>query len=90
MAACVAAIGLIVACNKSNSVGNNGTTTDGTTATQLQTQTDDETQVSTELDAATNDVNNTLNSVAALSGSTTNGFTGGVTIDGGRLVCFVN
>src|SRR5215469_5804839 len=85
LAVSIAAVSLIVACNKSNSAGgSNGTTTDATTPTQLQTQTDDETQVSTELDAATNDVNNTLNSVAALSGSTTTGYTGGVTIDGGN------
>ncbi|HEV9035393.1 MAG TPA: hypothetical protein VGQ51_02185 [Puia sp.] len=84
LAVSIAAVSLIVACNKSNSAGGNGTTTDGTTTTQLQTQTDDETQVSTELDAATNDVNNTLNSVAALSGGTTTGFTGGVVVDGGN------
>lgn len=84
LAVSIAAVSLIVACNKSNSAGSNGTATDATTSAQLQTQTDDETQVSTELEAATNDVNNTLNSVSALSGSTTTGFTGGVTVDGGN------
>src|SRR5215472_5373280 len=84
LAVSIAAVSLIVACNKSNSAGPGGTTTDATAPTQLQTQTDDETQVSAELDAATNDVNNTLNSVSALSGGTTTGYTGGVTIDGGN------
>ena len=84
LAACIAAVSLIVACNKSNSAGSTGTTTDATTPAQLQTQTDDETQVANEMDAATNDVNNTLNSVSALSGSTSTGFTGGVVVNGGN------
>ena len=84
LTACIAVISLIVACNKSNSAGGNDPVTDGTTPAQLQTQADDETQVSTELDAATNDINNTLNSVSALSGSTSTNFTGGVVVDGGN------
>lgn len=84
MTACFAAVSLIVACNKSNSGGTNGDTTDGTTPAQLQTQADDQTQVTTEMDAATNDVNNTLNSVSDLSGSTSTNFTGGVVVDGGN------
>ena len=76
---------LIVACNKSNPSANGNATsnTSGTSTTQVETQADDETQVSNEMDAATNDVNNSLNSQTAFSGSASTGYTSGVTTDGG-------
>ena len=60
--------GLIIACNKSSSTNGAGTSPN-TTATQMQTQADDEAQVSTELNNAEDDVNNSLNASAAFSGS---------------------
>lgn len=83
LATVVAATGLIVACTKQNSTGGSGSSagTDGTTAAQVQTQSDDITQVSNELDAATDDVNNSLNSSTTFSGVTD--YSGGVVTDGG-------
>ena len=79
--------GLIVACNKNNSTGSNsGNNSTGTTATEIQTQSDDNTQVSNEMDAVGNDVNNSLNASTTFSGAS---YTGGsadgrsTTVDGG-------
>jgi hypothetical protein len=86
LAVAVTAVSLIVACNKSNSNGGgSGPTSSGTSVAQVQTQADDETQVSNEMDAATDDVNNTLNSQSAVSGSssTYNYGTGTTITDGG-------
>jgi hypothetical protein len=84
VAVAVTAVSLIVACNKSNSSGSASPTSSGTSTTEIQTQADDETQVSNEMDAATNDVNNTLNSQSAVSGSsTTYNYSTGTVTDGG-------
>ena len=68
--------GLIIACNKqSSSTNNNGdnSTQPNTTTAQVQTQADDESQVNTELNAAEDDINNSLNSSAAFNGVGTTG-----------------
>lgn len=83
LAATATVVALIMACNKSNPSANGNATTSGTSTTQVETQADDETQVSNEMDAATNDVNNSLNSQTAFSGSASTGYTSGVTTDGG-------
>jgi len=84
LAVAVTAVSLIVACNKSNSNSATSPTSSGTTTAEIQTQADDETQVSNEMDAATNDVNNTLNSQSAVSGSsTTYSYSSGTVTDGG-------
>lgn len=83
IAVAVTFTGLIVACNKSNGVGNSGSTaSNGTTAAEVQTESDDQTQVSNEMDAMTNDVNNSLNASTAFSGSTT-AYNSGVQTTGG-------
>jgi hypothetical protein len=77
--------GLAVAsCSKSNSsTGNSGTSTSpNTSPAQVETQANDETQVSNEMDAATNDVNNSLNASTSFSGTTSTGYSG-VQTDGG-------
>ncbi len=61
----IAGVGLIFACNKS-SVSNSGS---GNTATDLQTQADDQAQVSNESEAVTNDANSALNSQTSVSGA---------------------
>ena len=88
LATVVTATGLIVACTKNNSSsGGAPSTTTATTTADVQTQSDDVTQVSNEMDAATNDVNNSLNASTTFSGSTSyDGGTinkGGVVTDGG-------
>lgn len=88
LATIITATGLIAACtkNNSNSGGSTGTT-NATTTADVQTQSDDVTQVSNEMDAATNDVNNSLNASTTFSGSTSyaseEGGQGGVVTDGG-------
>ncbi|GGB18235.1 hypothetical protein [Puia dinghuensis] len=83
LASVAVAAGLIIACSKSNS--NNGTngTTGNTSTTQVQTTADDESQVSTEMNAAENDVNNSLNASAAFNGVGTTDAKSGVVTDGG-------
>jgi hypothetical protein len=85
LAATAAVASLIVACNKSNSTANGNSTPNinGTSTAQVQTQANDETQVSNEMDAAANDVNNSLNSQVAFSGATTTSYSSGVITDGG-------
>jgi hypothetical protein len=84
--------GLAIACNKTNSRGNAGPSSDNTSTTQMQTQADDESQVNNELNDAETDVNNSLNASAAFSGTTgaasesgivTTGGNGGIIIDYG-------
>jgi hypothetical protein len=72
LATVIAATGLIVACTKNNSTetGSGGSNNNATTTADVQTQSDDVTQVSNEMDAAVDDVNNSLNASAAFSGST--------------------
>jgi hypothetical protein len=82
LTAAIAVAGLIVACNKSNSTGSSSTSS-GTSATQVQAESDDETQVSNEIDASTNDVNNSLNASTAFNGATTTGYSRGIVTDGG-------
>ena len=83
LTAAIAVAGLIVACNKSNSTGSSSTSS-GTSATQVQTESDDETQVSNEMDAATNDANNSLNASNSFSGGAAiTGYSSGVVTDGG-------
>src|ERR1043166_9545420 len=87
LAATLVAAGLIVACNKQNSrsdSNNNGdSNSPNTTTAQVQTQADDESQVNTELNAAEDDINSSLNTSAAFSGTTTNEAGAGVQTDGG-------
>jgi hypothetical protein len=75
----------IASCSKSNSAtGNSGTSTSpNTSPAQVETQANDETQVSNELDAATDDVNNSLNASTSFSGTTTASANNGVETDGG-------
>jgi hypothetical protein len=73
LATVITATGLIVACTKNNSTGNSGNNSNGTTATEVQTQSDDNTQVSNEMDAVNDDVNNSLNSSTTFSGASYNG-----------------
>jgi hypothetical protein len=75
----------IASCSKSNSAtGNSGTSTSpNTSPAQVETQANDETQVSNELDAATDDVNNSLNASTSFSGTTTAGANNGVETNGG-------
>jgi len=73
LATVITATGLIVACTKNNSTGgsgNSGSNSNGTTAAEVQTQSDDITQVSNEMDAMTSDVNNSLNASTTFSGAT--------------------
>lgn len=76
LATVIAATGLIVACNKNNSSGTpgSGNNSNGTSAAEVQTQSDDNTQVSGEMDAVNDDVNNSLNASTAFSGA---GYSGG-------------
>jgi hypothetical protein len=86
LAASALAAGLIIACNKSNSTGANGpnnSTTANTSQTQMQTQSDDQSQVATEMDAAETDINNSLNASAAFNGASTTSTTSGVVTEGG-------
>src|SRR5580692_3855919 len=85
LAATAAVAGLVIACNKSNSAtnGNSVPNNNGTSTAQVKAQADDERQVSNEMDAATNDVNNSLNTHASCSGSTTTSYSSGVITDGG-------
>jgi len=79
--------GLIIACNKSNSNGGSNSTnstTPNNSVAQVQTQSDDESQVSTELNAAENDVNNSLNASAAFNGAATTSANNGIVTDGGN------
>ena len=73
--------GLVIACNKNNSAGSSSSS--GTTPGQVETQTDDETQVNNEMDASANDVNNALNTQSAVSGNTTTGYSSGIQTTGG-------
>jgi hypothetical protein len=70
LATIITASGLIVACTKNNSSGSTGSNSNGTSATEVQTQSDDVTQVSNEMDATNNDVNNSLNASTTFSGAT--------------------
>ncbi|HEY4111214.1 hypothetical protein [Puia sp.] len=78
--------GLIIACNKSNSTtGSNNTgnsTAPNNSTAQVQTQVDDESQVTTELNAAEDDINNSLNTSAAFSGVASTGTGSGLQTDG--------
>lgn len=85
LAATITAITLFVACSKNNP-GASSASTSGTTTTDLQMESDDEAQVSTEMDAANNDVNNSLNSTPAFSGTTTTSSQGVVSEGGGVIV----
>jgi hypothetical protein len=82
IAATAAVAGLVIACNKSNPTAS-GNSTPNNSVTQVQTQASDETQVTNELDAATNDVNNSLNVQASFSGNTSTSYSSGVITDGG-------
>ncbi len=82
LASMIAVTGLIAACNKSNSAGSSSTTS-GTTAAQIQTQSDDETQVNNEMDANLNDVNNALNTSTSFSGNATTSYSTGIQTNGG-------
>jgi hypothetical protein len=91
LATTIVVAGLIVACNKQNSTrgsNNNGdNNSPNTTTAQVQTQADDESQVNTELNAAEDDINNSLNSSTAFSGGTTTNQAGeGVQTDGGGVL----
>jgi hypothetical protein len=84
LATVITATGLIVACTKNSSTGGSGNTgnnSNGTTAGEVQTQSDDNTQVSNEMDAVTDDVNNSLNASTTFNGTTTDGGGGSLHID---------
>ena len=83
LATVITATGLIVACTKNNSTGNSGSNPNGTTSTEVQTQSDDNTQVSNEMDAVGNDVNNSLNVSSTFSGAS---FSGAVSDGKGDIV----
>jgi hypothetical protein len=72
LAAVITASGLIVACTKNNSTGGSNTS-GGTTTADVQTESDDVSQVSNEMDATNNDVNNSLNASMTFSGASYNG-----------------
>jgi hypothetical protein len=82
LATAVTATGMIVACTKNNSAGSSGNTSNGNTTAQVQTESDDNTQVSNEMDALNNDVNNSLNASTTFSGASYNG----VAADGRAVV----
>jgi hypothetical protein len=82
LATAVTATGMIVACTKNNSAGSSGNTSNGNTAAQVQTESDDNTQVSNEMDALSTDVNNSLNASTTFSGASYNG----VAADGRAVV----
>jgi hypothetical protein len=81
LTAAVTVAGLFAACNKSNSAGSS--TTSSTTPAQIETQTDDETQVSNEMDASITDVNNALNTQSTVSGNTSTSYVNGIQTTGG-------
>src|SRR5580692_64193 len=86
LATAVTASGLIVACSKNNSAGTSGGTSSGTSTADVQTESNDVTQVSNEMDAMNNDVNNSLNASTTFSGASySSGVTGGrgTVIEGG-------
>jgi hypothetical protein len=86
LATVITASGLIVACSKNNSTGGSGSTSNGTTVAEVQTESDDNTQVSNEMDAMNNDVNNSLNASPTFSGASYSGSVAdgkGVVTDGG-------
>lgn len=71
---------LFAACKKSSSNNSNGTS-----QTDLQTQSDDQARVSTETDAAFNDVNTVMENQATITGSSQQRTVRyGVTVDGGN------
>jgi hypothetical protein len=73
--------GLFVACNKSSS--NPSSSTTGTTTSDLQTQSNDETQVTSEMDQTNNDANTALSASTSVSGSAVSASSPGITTDGG-------
>ncbi len=81
-AVAVAVASLITACNKTNSAGSNSTSS-GNTPAQIQTESEDQTQVSNEMDASVNDVNNALNTQAAGSGNSATSYSSGIRTLGG-------
>ncbi len=86
LATVITASGLIVACTKNNSTGASGSTSSGTTTADVQTESNDVTQVSNEMDAMNNDVNNSLNASPTFSGASYSGGAvdgRGVVTDGG-------
>ena len=72
---------IFAACSKSG-----GTASNGTTSTDLQTQSDDQTRVSTESDAVSNDVNTMLSAQPTVSGASISspGYASGKAIEGGN------
>lgn len=81
LATVITATGLIVACTKNNSTGSSGNNSNGITAAEVQTQSDDNTQVSNEMDAVGDDVNNSLNASPTFSGTITAGGGGSRDLD---------
>jgi hypothetical protein len=73
---------IFAACKKSDVK----TSDNGTTSTDLQTQSDDQTRVSNETDAVANDVNTMLSSQATVSGASASpGYRSGVAVEGGGI-----
>ncbi len=86
LATVVTATGLIVACTKQQQHRQLRHTSNGTTAADVQTESNDVTQVSNEMDALNNDVNNSLNASTTFSGASYSGVAEdgrGVVTDGG-------
>lgn len=70
----------VVACKKNNSDANSGQS-----SADLQTQSDDQTQVNNETDAVANDVNTVLSDQSTVTGSSTPpGYSQGIAVQGGK------
>jgi hypothetical protein len=80
--AAVTLMSILNACKKDNNNSNNGTS-----STDLQTQSDDQTQVTNENDAVVNDVNAVFSSQSGTTGASVNpGYQQGIAVQGGTSV----
>jgi len=76
----IAFTGVMIACNKSNNNSNSGTS-----SADLQTQSDDQSQVSGETDVIADDVNTTMSSQSSVTGSSVPpGYNSGIAVQGGK------
>jgi len=72
--------GIMIACNKNNNNSNSGQS-----SAELQTQSDDQTQVTNETDGIADDVNATLSGQSGVTGSSvTPGYSHGIAVQGGN------
>jgi hypothetical protein len=76
----IAFTGVMIACNKNNNNSNAGQS-----STDLQTQSDDQTQVTNETDGIADDVNATLSGQSGVTGSSVQpGYSHGIAVQGGN------